>query len=210
MSVGTPATAEHEAFVRAVEDRLRREGLTPLTVGRNCFSSEPPIKAVKELMEIAAGAVVIALERSFFSAGLENRGGINESTLANVKLATPWNQIEAAMAYANGLPLLIIIESGLKDEGLLEAGYGCFFHKVDPTPAVLATAEFDNVLANWQSAMQSRAGRNFASGQSLPALAPGLISALQVTGEMGPASDPVPGRAGALANYSAAGGGYRP
>jgi hypothetical protein len=184
LSVGTPATAEQEAFVRAVEDRLRRAGLTPFTVGRNVFSHEPPIKAVKQLMEKSAGAVVVALERSFFSGGLENRGGRHESSLSNVKLATPWNQIEAAMAYANGLPLLIILESGLKDEGLLEAGYGCFIHTVEPTPAVLTTRAFDEILANWQSAIQSRAEPHFAVGQTPHTLLEGLIPALQATGDM--------------------------
>jgi hypothetical protein len=123
VSVGGTATEHQEAFVRAVEDRLRSEGLVPHTVGRNTFSADAPLKTVVELLDTCSGAVVIALERSYFPSGAEQRGGPKEVALTDVKLPTPWNQIEAAMAYARGLPLMVIVEAGLKSEGLLEHGY---------------------------------------------------------------------------------------
>ncbi|MGE0387674.1 MAG: hypothetical protein AB7Q97_23360 [Gammaproteobacteria bacterium] len=48
VSVGGTATEQQEAFVRAVEDRLRSEGLIPHTVGRNAFSADAPLKTVTE------------------------------------------------------------------------------------------------------------------------------------------------------------------
>ena len=42
VSVGGPANDRQEQFVRAVEDRLRAEGLAPCTVGRNTFSADSP------------------------------------------------------------------------------------------------------------------------------------------------------------------------
>src|SRR4029078_8448985 len=114
VSVGSPATEQQEAFVRAVEDRIRAEGLVPHTVGRNTWSADSPLQTVMALMESCAGAFVIALERSYFASGVEKRGGPNEVTVADISLPTPWNQIEAAIAYARGLPLLVIVDSGLK------------------------------------------------------------------------------------------------
>ena len=43
--------------------------------------------------------------------------------LENEGLPTVWNQIEAAMAYTLGRPLLVIVEDGLVSEGLLEGKY---------------------------------------------------------------------------------------
>jgi len=100
LSVGGTATDEQETFIRSVEDRLRSEGLIPHTVGRNTFSSDAPLKTVTELLEKCAGTIVIALERMYFESGIEKRGGPKESPLSDVKLPTPWNQIEAAMAYS--------------------------------------------------------------------------------------------------------------
>ena len=98
VSVGSAATEDQEKFVCAVEDRLRSEGLVPHTVGRNTFSSDAPLKAVAELMSKCSGAVVIAFERSYFPSGISKRGGSSAASLTDIKLPTPWNQIEAAMA----------------------------------------------------------------------------------------------------------------
>ena len=134
LSVGAPCNEEQEAFVSAVENRLRSEGLTPHTVGRNTFSSDAPLKKVVELLDSCQGVVVIALERSFFPSGIDKRGGPDETQLSNIRLPTPWNHIEAAMAYSRRLPLMVILESGLKSEGLLEAGYDWYVQRIKPAP----------------------------------------------------------------------------
>jgi hypothetical protein len=150
VSVGGTATEQQETFVRAVEDRLRSEGLIPHTVGRNTFSADSPLKTVTQLLDSCSGTVVIALERLYFPAGTDKRGGQKESTLVDVKLATPWNQIEAAMAYSKGHPLLVIVEQGVKGEGLLERGYDWYVQSVKPDPSALATTEFNGVLSSWK------------------------------------------------------------
>ncbi len=153
VSVGGTATEQQEAFVRAVEDRLRSEGLVPHTVGRNTFSADAPLKAVTELLDRCSGTLVIALERSYFPSGTEKRGGPKASDLADVKLPTPWNHIEAAMAYARGLPLMVVVEAGLRSEGLLERGYDWYVQSVKPEAAALSTNEFNGVLASWKQKM---------------------------------------------------------
>lgn len=55
LSVGNVANREQEDFVQAIESRLRSEGLNPLTLGRNHFSSEAPLKAITELMDTCEG-----------------------------------------------------------------------------------------------------------------------------------------------------------
>ncbi|HRF13926.1 MAG: hypothetical protein ABTS16_23270 [Candidatus Accumulibacter phosphatis] len=153
VSVGGTATEQQEAFVRAVEDRLRSEGLIPHTVGRNAFSADAPLKTVTELLDRCSGTIVIALERSYFASGTEKRGGPKEIALADVKLPTPWNQVEAAMTYARGLPLMVVVEAGLKSEGLLERGYDWYVQWVKPEAAALSTNEFNGVLASWKKKM---------------------------------------------------------
>jgi hypothetical protein len=156
VSVGGTANERQEAFVRAVEDRLRSEGLIPHTVGRNTFSADSPLKTVTELLDKCSGTVIIALERMYFPQGAEKRGGPKESPLADVRLATPWNQIEAAMAYSRGHPLMVIVEQGLKSEGLLERGYDWYVQWVKLEPAALSTTEFNGVLSSWKQKLTQR------------------------------------------------------
>ncbi len=155
MSVGGTISDKQELFVRAVEDRLRSEGLVPHTVGRNAFSSDSPLKTVTNLMDKCMGCLVIALERSYFPSGMDKRGGPKESPLTNVKLPTPWNQIEAAMAYSRGLPLMVVVEDGLRGEGLLERGYDWYVQSVTPEAQSLHSNEFNGVLASWKQKMLS-------------------------------------------------------
>jgi hypothetical protein len=164
VSVGGTATAAQEAFVRAVEDRLRAEGIAPHTVGRNTFSSDAPLRTVTELLGRCSGAVVIAFERKYFAQGIEKRGAPGESVLSDIRLPTPWNQIEAAMAYANGLPLMVIVESGLHCEGLLEPTNEWYVQRVPLNSSALSTAEFNGILSSWKQKMQ--AGKAGAKAKS--------------------------------------------
>lgn len=164
VSIGGPATSEKEAFVCAVEDRLRSEGIVPHAVGRNEFSADAPLKTVTKLMDRCFGTVVIALERTYFPSGLEKRGGPQETALSDVRFPTPWNQIEAAMAYSRGHPLLVIVEKGLRSEGLLERGYDWYVQWVEPNASALTTREFNGVLASWKQKVSDRA----ATEETLP------------------------------------------
>jgi hypothetical protein len=79
----------------------------PHIVGRNTFSSDAPLKKVSEVLDDCQGAVVIALERSFFPSGIDKRGGPKEARLSEIRLPNPWNHIEAAMAHSRRFPLMV-------------------------------------------------------------------------------------------------------
>ena len=181
VSVGGTATERQEAFVRAVEDRLRSEGMIPHTVGRNTFSADAPLKTVTELLDKCSGTLVIALERSHFASGTEKRGGPKEITLTDVKLPTPWNQIEAAMTYARGLPLMVVVEAGLKSEGLLERGYDWYVQWVQLEASALHSTEFSGVLASWKQKMAQTSKKVFPSKTASDLTVAEIIGGLKPT-----------------------------
>jgi hypothetical protein len=137
VSVGQTSTEQQEDFVRAIEERLRSQGLIPHTLGRDTWSADAPLKVISGLMDRCVGVVIIALERTYFPVGIERRGGPKEVALAEIRLPTPWNQIEAAMAYTRGLPLMVIAEAGLRNEGLLDRGHDWYVQSVKPELASL-------------------------------------------------------------------------
>jgi hypothetical protein len=182
VSVGGTANDAQESFVRAVEDRLRSEGLIPYTVGRNTFSSDSPFKAVTELMNRCSGVVVIALERLYVAQGSEKRGGPNEVGLSDVKIATSWNQIEAAMAYCRGFPLLVLVEEGLRADGLLEKGFDWYVQTIKLDPSSLHTQVFNGVLASWKDKLRAR-----AEHQTTGTVSPTELTVGQLLGALKPA-----------------------
>lgn len=70
------------------------------------------------------------------------------------------------MAYARGLPLLVIAEAGLKSEGLIERGYDWYVQWVELSASALLTPEFNGVFASWKTKVESRA-KMPASGPTL-------------------------------------------
>ncbi len=54
------------------------------------------------------------------------------------------------MAYVLGHPLLVIVENGARDEGLLETGYDWYVQRVDLDPATFGKKQFIGVFADWK------------------------------------------------------------
>lgn len=151
LSVGAASTPRQEKFIADVEGRLRSDGLIPNTVGRTAFSTDTPIKSSRDLMARCSGTIVLALERLYFPSGIEKRGGDHQTDLADVKVPTPWNHIEAALAYGRGHPLMVIVENGLRADGVLEKGNDWYVMNVTVDSASLTTPEFNGVLADFRN-----------------------------------------------------------
>lgn len=160
LSVGKTATPEQEGFVCAIEKHLRVNGMVPKTVGRSAFSSGQPLKLVQELMRQCSGTVIIAFERTFIESGVDRRGSPDAAALRGATLPTVWNQIEAAMAYVNGHPLLVIVEQGLRSEGLLEPEYDWYVQRCELDQSVLGSAEFTGVFVDWKRRVEEFAANN--------------------------------------------------
>jgi hypothetical protein len=150
LSVGKTSNERQEKFVLDIEGYLRANDLTPQTVGRTYFTSQQPLKAINELMGQCIGSVIIAYERLHIDHGFDRPGHPEQKEVQKLKLPTVWNQIEAAMAYNFGHPLLVIVEKGLKSEGLLEVGYDWYVIWSDLDPAMLTEPSFVGAFSDWK------------------------------------------------------------
>lgn len=182
VSVGSTSSPAQEEFVRAVEERLRVEGLVPQTVGRNVFSADSPFTAVTKLMDSCSGVVVIALERLYIESGKEKRGGASQAPIGDLKIATPWNQIEATMGYGRKLPLLVLVEEGVRADGLLEKGLDWYVQTVTLQPVSLTTSTFNGVLASWKQKLTTK-----SPVASSPVVVPSEMTVSQLVGSLKPA-----------------------
>ena len=150
LSVGSSFNDDQEKFIKAIENYLEANDLIPQTVGRTYYSSLQPLKAVEELMQQCHGTIILALERSYLVAGFDKRDSPKQTKLDGFKLTTPWNQIEATIAYTQNHPLLVVVESGVKIEGLLERGYDWFVLEVDGYTVPVNDRQFVGVIADWK------------------------------------------------------------
>lgn len=120
VSAGTPGDASQESFRDAVIAFVAAAGFEPRLLTDRDWDRLNPLRGVRRAMDECNGAIVVAYARYRFPSGIElRRGGSRQ--LQDVSFPTAWNQIEAAMAYERGLPLLVIAQSGLKEDAFLES-----------------------------------------------------------------------------------------
>jgi len=176
MSIGRTATDQQDRFVAAVERLLTEHGLTPR---RATWSSVQPLKKVEEVLATCCGTVIVAFERLVANEALELRGGAKQKRIADLRLPTVWNQIEAALGYSRGYPLLVICENGLRSEGLLEKGYDWYVQLLDIDPREVDTPEFRGVFEDWNERVKNfHETRSALSTKGLPNPAEAAVAEL--------------------------------
>ncbi len=156
ISVGRTFNKNHEDFVSGLEDYLRANGMNPRAIGRSDFSHKNPLKFIEDLMKQCDGAIIIAFERLHVSEGIEKRGSENPIEIKDENIPTAWNQIEAAMSYALGLPLFVLVERGCRNEGLLEAGYDWYVQRITMSRETLQTKSFVGAFVNWKNELEQK------------------------------------------------------
>ncbi|MBD80486.1 MAG: hypothetical protein CL840_16335 [Crocinitomicaceae bacterium] len=152
ISKGSATTTKQREFIDGVLHTLDVSGLSPRIMFENEWSHEQPLTAIKKVIKECSGAVIIAFERTIIKEGFELKKDGKED-LANTTLPTPWNQIEAAMAYSYGLPLLVIAENGLKSEGLIEQGYDWNVYWTELSVEAAKSESFKGFLNSWKKSV---------------------------------------------------------
>jgi pimeloyl-ACP methyl ester carboxylesterase len=148
LSVGSGRTEHQEAFVTAIKNHFLSRDLEATTVEYG--TNKQPLKDVEQRMSRCYGAVVLAFERTRIEHGLSRPGTQLQIELKDVRLPTVWNQIEAAMAYTRGLPLLVLVEHGLQDEGMLESRYDWRVKRVNVEHPIVSDPDFLGMFEDWR------------------------------------------------------------
>jgi hypothetical protein len=150
-------------FVDQFKTELQARGFEPLTLGPGSnYDYDAPLVGIRRILTHCCGLVSIAFRRThvlaatkYPSADIE---GFEERTDDNLWLTSPYCQIEPAMAFQLGLPILILREEGVLAEGVLEKGvtglYLPEFSLSAKTPYIKSD-EFRRLLDQWGGRVQA-------------------------------------------------------
>lgn len=116
----TPYNDEQANFLFLIELELKKHELNPTNLGKNNWNFRSPLKPIKEIMDTCAAAIVIGLERHHSYIGYEKEYSENSKEIIHKYSSSPWIQIEAGMAYQANLPILILKDSKVYSEGILD------------------------------------------------------------------------------------------
>lgn len=97
-----------------------------MTLDRAQWDYDDPLRAVLGLMRQCAGVVVLAFPRYAYHAVIEFPDSTSQRQLGDWLTPTMWNQIEFALAYTLGLPLVAVMDERMNGEPLLTATYAAY------------------------------------------------------------------------------------
>ena len=150
LSVGSTGTTQQKEATETIFSVIEAAGLSPRQMEKNEWSSEQPLRAIRKIIDQCHGAVIIAFTRYEFPAGIEHAKNNAKIDLADARFPTVWNQIEAALAYSRNMPLLVVCEQGLREDGLLEGKYDWKVFSTTFEPHELRSERFLGYVASWK------------------------------------------------------------
>ena len=131
---------------------LKSNELNPRSIGTTDFANENPLDDVINLLYQCEGAIILGYPQ------IEAKTGkVKDRDITNpLRLSTEWNHIEAGLARALGLPLLVIhditITRGIFDRGAMPS----FLYQKDFTDKTWAISnEIVGAITNWKSKLKS-------------------------------------------------------
>lgn len=157
LSYPQPHMKNQQLFIDKLKEILLKNGIEARTLGVSDYDMEAPLKAIRCLMLESNGLLSIAFRRSIIEKGIykpDSDMGKESRTLTNEWLTSPFCQIEPAMAFQIGLPILIFREKGVLEEGILEKGVlGIYMPEFDldqPIDEYFKSSEFIQIFKKWE------------------------------------------------------------
>ncbi|MEK6741986.1 MAG: hypothetical protein AABZ15_00085 [Nitrospirota bacterium] len=148
---------------------MRSHELNPRTLGASDYPSKTPLDEVISLMSLCSGAIILGYPQIYIEKGLLKDQSIPTPSTQPYFLPTEWNHIEAGLAHARGLPLLVIHHKGIR-RGIFDRGaISNFIYERDLTDASWPLHEdISGAFAKWKSDLrQSKPIAQNATGVAL-------------------------------------------
>ena len=163
LSYPKPCFGSQKEFILRITKHLNERGFAPRTLGVTDYDMDAPLTAIRRLMLESNGLLTVAFRRTFVEKGTARRrtdvAGMEETKINGRWLTTPWAHIEAAMAYQVGLPILILREHDVLDDGILERGVvGLYMPEFDlnqDLDGYFSSPEWNGVIGKWEGYVRS-------------------------------------------------------
>ncbi|ELB2037506.1 hypothetical protein QNZ67_002348 [Vibrio parahaemolyticus] len=158
LSYPRPYNDEQQVFIETLSEYLVSRGYEPRTLGVTDYDMDAPLKAIRRLMLESNGLITVAFRRALITQGKGKPDTPDEYSLDDKWLTSPYSHIEPAMAFQIGLPVLILRESGVIADGILEQGvlgtYMPEFNLSNSSDDYLNSKEFSQLVRKWESQVE--------------------------------------------------------
>jgi hypothetical protein len=150
VSMGTPYAEQYTRFREELDVFLREQcGADARIIGKNEYPVGSPLSKIRDVMRTCHGVIIVAYERKHVAKGTDRRGSTEATSFVDRTYPTPWNHIESAMAYSLDLPIHILCQRGLTEEGLIETKMDWYVQYLDIAPGSLNDSAIGGTIRSW-------------------------------------------------------------
>lgn len=159
LSYSSPFNGTQERFIAQIKKYLKTRRLEARTLGVTDYNMSEPLKEIRRMMLESNGVITVAFRRSQINSGMEKPETDNQKSLNGKWLTSPFCQIEPAMAFQLGLPLLTLREKGVLEDGILQKSvvghYMPSFDLTRPIDEYFDTEIWAQTIIKWETQVQT-------------------------------------------------------
>jgi len=134
LSRPNPFLPNQQEFIDRFREELLKHDIETITLVADDYDLTDSMNYLKGMIKQCYGMVIIGFKQIFIEKGYKKKGGTpnpsfffpNEIDLSGQALTSPFCHIEGTMGLLNDLPLLIINEEGVREEGIIAGGKFCY------------------------------------------------------------------------------------
>lgn len=141
-----------QLFVDTIIKQIRKALLFPRTLPLTEQYPETPLTNIRRMISSSFGFVALNLKQREVTVIQNNLNQPQQPSLTTWE-GSPFAQIEPAMAYQLGLPILLIIEKGVEQNGIWSFGIGPFlileWDSTQPVENFFKRTDCQEIFQNW-------------------------------------------------------------
>ena len=126
LSRPNPFLNSQQIFIDKLKVKLQQFDIETITLQADNYDLTDSINYLRGMIKQCYGIIVVGFKQIFINNGTKKRGAIHnsdffqsvEQDLSGQALTSPFCHIEGTIGLLNDLPLLIINEKGIREEGI--------------------------------------------------------------------------------------------
>lgn len=133
LSRPNPFNDEQQYFIERLQEQLSEYNIKTITLQADNYDLTDSLNYLKGMIKQCYGIIVIGFKQIYIDKGFKKKGGKKNSKffhpeeidISTQALTSPFCHIEGTIGLLNDLPLLIINEENVREEGIISGGKFC-------------------------------------------------------------------------------------
>ena len=133
LSRPNPFIYKQQYFIEQLQELLETFRIKTVTLQADNYDLSDSLNYLRGMIKQCYGMIIVGFRQIFIDIGSKKKGGETNSDyfypaeidISGQALTSPFCQIEGTIGLLNDLPLLIINEQGVREEGIIKGGKFC-------------------------------------------------------------------------------------